>query len=386
MAFSKYLNKSEKNNLVQFASLLGMVEKSIEDIGEIPTTDKEYLRYLRTGRSWLAKAIELRLDNLDDDACRDFLKHTKRIEPILFIPSSQAKKEWALVKEMESTVCIPIDQFQDLYCEVIEKTCKVCVEKDYKKCGMYLPLLENNITAISPDAVDRCPYSYVDNESELKLLEEHKEHLAARKNLDIIDKAEKKLIEIMKERDDLREKVMHLEMEVVKKDGEIDVLQEKATITKKHVKEIEQNVIKQFEDSYEKTLAICADEKAELEKEVKKLKTECELMQSALNTARADEKHFRDATKKVQAECERLSADNERMKKLYETPREKKQMVIGLRGGTEIQGTFTADEVSEIIKGYEKRTRIVLKRAENDVTRYIDMGAAVYIGEVDFNE
>ena len=241
MAFNRYLAKSEKDNFAQFVALLASVENVLESLKGVPSTDKEYLKYLRTGRSWLEKAVNLRLANLDNDAAIDFGKHIQRIEPVVFCPSDRAKKEFKELEKMKSHLHIAMDDFQDMYCFMIEATCKTCVEENYKRCPLYPILMKHDIVAVSPEGI-RCPYSYVDNEEALAELDKMKQWRLAQENLEALDRAEKKLKELICEREELKKQITQHEIDNCKRDGAVLKLREQLDKAVKSLDESEKKL------------------------------------------------------------------------------------------------------------------------------------------------
>lgn len=220
MGFSKYLGRNEKTGFIQFVALQASCENVLRELGERKGIDKEYLRYLRTGRSWMEKAINLRLANLDKDAQLDFQKHIRRVDPVVFIPSSEAKREFRELEKMGNTLHMSLDDFQDWYGEYIEKACKTCAEEEYKACLVYNILVKYDIVAVSPDG-KFCPFSYIDSEEARKELKQGEEHRVAKKNLKVIDQAEKKITELIIERDKPKEKLTQNEIDMCKLEGTI---------------------------------------------------------------------------------------------------------------------------------------------------------------------
>lgn len=172
MAFSKYLSKTEKTSLVPMIALLGLTEEYINKLGEIQSTDKQYLKYLRSAKTFLDKAIELRLQNLEPDAQKNLRKCVLRQEPVCFMASNEAKREAEILEKMQSFIHMSRDDFQDWYGEVIEFTCQDCHKTNHKECPVYQILLNNNIVPVNPMAIDSCPYDYAYEDPELKNFKE----------------------------------------------------------------------------------------------------------------------------------------------------------------------------------------------------------------------
>ncbi len=348
MAMNRYLGKKEKSGFVQFVRLLSSVEEKIDELATVPSTDKQYLKHLRTAKTWLRKAVDLRVSALDDDAKDDLWRQVNRIEPIVFIPSAQAKHELKTLQEAESVVHIPVDDFQDLYCEMIEKTCKVCVEEEYKECAIYRVCIANNIFPPSPEAApDRCPYTYVDNEEALAELDKNTEHRRIRQNIAALDMAKEKVIEKMKECESLRGEVTQKDIEVCKLQGTIEKLerkvQEAGAMNASLQKGIDDDK-KRFQEA-RKQLEENARTIDDLKKERAWLRADVEDMTRQLADYQAKEHQ----------------------------PTSK--LTIYFRGGQTITDTFTKDQIMELYAAYEARKRIEVQMDSKLLV--IDMSAVI---------
>lgn len=348
MAMNQYLGKKEKHGFIQFVSLLGSIEEKIEELSTIPSTDKQYLKHLRTAKTWLRKAVELRVSALDDDAKNDLWRHVNRVEPIVFIPSAQAKHELKTLQEAENVVHIPIDDFQDLYCEMIEKTCKVCVEEGYKECAIYRVCIANNIFPPSPEAApDRCPYTYVDNEEALAELDKNTEHRRIRQNIAALDMAEVRITEKIKECESLRAEITQKDIEVCKLQGTIEKLERKV----------------QEEGAMNASLQRgIADDKKRFQEARQKLEE---------NARTIDE---------LKKERAWLRADVEDMTRQLADYQAKEhqptgKLTIYFRGGQTITDTFTKDQIMELYAAYEARKRIEVQMDSKLLV--IDMSAVI---------
>ena len=348
MAMNQYLGKKEKHGFIQFVSLLGSIEEKIEELSTVPSTDKQYLKHLRTAKTWLRKAVELRVSALDDDAKNDLWRHVNRVEPIVFIPSAQAKHELKTLQEAESVVHIPIDDFQDLYCEMIEKTCKVCVEEGYKECSIYRVCIANNIFPPSPEAApDRCPYTYVDNEEALRELDKNTEHRRIRQNIAALDMAKERVTEKIKECEALRGEITQKDIEVCKLQGTIEKLERKV----------------QEEGALNASLQrAIADDKKRFQEARQKLEENARTI---------------DDLKKERAW---LRADNEDMTRQLADYREKEhqptgKLTIYFRGGQTITDTFTKEQIMELHAAYQSRKRIELQMDSKLLV--VDMSAVI---------
>lgn len=348
MAMNRYLGKHERPMFVQFVKLLEQTENMIAEMASVPSSDKQYLKFLRTARSWLSKAVALRIDVLDDDAKEDLWRQVKRIEPVVFIASAQAKQELKTLRESEDVLHIPADDFQDLYCEMIEKTCKVCVESEYKECAIYRVCIANNIYPPTPQAPsDRCPYTYVDNEEALAELDKNTAHRRIRQNIAALDMAKEKVVEKMKECESLRGEVTQKDIEICKLQGTIEKLERKVQEAGAMNASLQKGI---------------DDDKKRFQEARKQLEENARTI---------------DDLKKERAW---LRADVEDMTRQLADYREKEHQPTGkltlyFRGGQTITDMFTKEQIMELYAAYEARKRIEVQM--DSKLLIVDMSAVI---------
>lgn len=157
---NSYLSRAEKETFVRLTALAGLQEQIINTYSEGNNADKEFLRNLRMAKTYLTKALDRRVNFLDTSASLDLAKQVTRLE-LLFVPSDKAREELKTVKELQSYLHMPLTDFEDWYCEVIEYACKTCSREDYKKCAMRSIMAKYGVFPANPEAKNCCQYSYV---------------------------------------------------------------------------------------------------------------------------------------------------------------------------------------------------------------------------------
>jgi hypothetical protein len=160
MALSRYLSNSEKNTLVHTISLLGLVQGTIQEQKNSKKPDNEYMELLTKAAEYLEKAKTLRMSALEIDAQKDLARRIKSTEPMLFLSSYQAKKEFEEHMKIRTMFHIPMDDLFDLYGAIIERMCKTCRNGNFKKCRLYQFLVKYGIEPYDPDEKKWCPYAY----------------------------------------------------------------------------------------------------------------------------------------------------------------------------------------------------------------------------------
>ena len=76
---NRYLSKPEKVSLTRIMLLVDVLDQVIADYQKAKGVDAEFLKYLRTCRTWGMKALKRRYDFLDLDAAKDFTRHIHHI-------------------------------------------------------------------------------------------------------------------------------------------------------------------------------------------------------------------------------------------------------------------------------------------------------------------
>jgi hypothetical protein len=99
----------------------------------------------------------------------DKTAHVKLIEAIqklqlIFVPTDAARKQFAELAKLKSTVSIDQSDFQDWYEFLIESSCKTCERQDYAECPARRILMKYDVFPYDPGATMRCQYSYVEDQ------------------------------------------------------------------------------------------------------------------------------------------------------------------------------------------------------------------------------
>lgn len=155
-----YLSREEKQNFVRATALVALIEKTIDGYAGAKSTDPAFLKYLRMGRSMVAKALAMRGDALEPEAKEEFAKQVSKLE-FICVPRQQAKKEYSEMLALKTVFPMKVQDFEDWYCAVIETTCKTCHQDGYTDCGIRRILNEYGVYPIDPEAKNKCQYGYV---------------------------------------------------------------------------------------------------------------------------------------------------------------------------------------------------------------------------------
>ncbi|MBR1695474.1 MAG: hypothetical protein IJ709_08760, partial [Selenomonas sp.] len=71
---NSYLSKAEKANMTRLMLLVELMGRVVEDYEKVGNADAEFMRSLRTCKTWGYKAIKRRYDFLEADAAKDFTR------------------------------------------------------------------------------------------------------------------------------------------------------------------------------------------------------------------------------------------------------------------------------------------------------------------------
>lgn len=158
---NRYLSKPEKVSLTRImllVDLMDVVIKTYED--NVKNVDAEFMKDLKTCRTWGKKAIKRRYDFLDVDAAKDFTRHINHMD-IIFVPNDKAQQYHKMVQEMANSICLTADDFEKLYAGFIPKTCGKCHKKAWKKCLIREVFRKYGVETVNNNAKN-CPYSYLE--------------------------------------------------------------------------------------------------------------------------------------------------------------------------------------------------------------------------------
>lgn len=154
-----YLSKDERESFVRLNTLAKIIEVIIRQYETVKSTDKTYLKFLRSAYTWLMKGLELRIEHLEESEKVRFYEQVLKLE-LIFVPSDKAKKEYADLRALKTTFAMSVEDFEDWYSFVIEATCKTCARTDYEECPARKVLSKYGVFPIDPSAKGRCQFSY----------------------------------------------------------------------------------------------------------------------------------------------------------------------------------------------------------------------------------
>ena len=131
---NRYFSRAEKANMTRMMLLIQILDRVIQDYEEkMKDVDADFMKDLRSCRTWGYKAIKRRYDFLDADAAKDFTRHLTHMD-IVFVPNDKAQQYHKIVKDMSGSLVLPIEDFEKLYSGFIPKTCGKCHKKAWKEC------------------------------------------------------------------------------------------------------------------------------------------------------------------------------------------------------------------------------------------------------------
>ncbi|WP_029542884.1 DUF5651 domain-containing protein [Selenomonas sp. AB3002] len=157
---NNYLSKPEKVSMTRIMLLVDLLDQVIADYQKAKGVDAEFMKDLRTCRTWGKKAIKRRYDFLDLDAAKDFTRHIHHMD-IIFVPNDKAQHYYKIVQDMAGAICMNADDFAKLYSGFIPKTCGKCHKKAWKKCLIREIFRKYGVETVNNNAKN-CPYSYLE--------------------------------------------------------------------------------------------------------------------------------------------------------------------------------------------------------------------------------
>lgn len=154
-----YLSRKEKENFVRFTLLEALLDIIIADYAKSKKTDSRFMGDLRRAKTFSTKALDRRMEYLDEDARKDLAAAVERME-LLFVPRNEVKKHYAEVAKLNTHVSLEADDFKDWYEFLIEHACRTCRRTDFKECRVRQILMKYGTYPYNPAARALCQYSY----------------------------------------------------------------------------------------------------------------------------------------------------------------------------------------------------------------------------------
>lgn len=170
-----YFSKTEREMFLRMDILLGQVADIIKAYEATPNPGKEFMKNLRTGRTYLEKALTRRYIGLEPKEMQRFRKMVKNYR-VMLLPSDVARANDRKMQEEMETIVVSLDDFCDWYCVAIPYTCGKCYchgdTKLQAKCQMRKFMEKYDICPVNTHATgDECPYDYLSAGIDLDELE-----------------------------------------------------------------------------------------------------------------------------------------------------------------------------------------------------------------------
>lgn len=160
-----YFSKTERAMFLKLDLLLGTAQTIIDAYEATPSPDKKFMKDLKTGRTFLEKALTRRYVCLNKDDEQRFRK-TVRNYKVTLLPSDIAKANNKRLQEEMETIVMSADDFKDWYCDAIPYTCGKCPyhgsEIKQSKCRMRKFMEKYDIFPVNTHAEGNiCEYDYL---------------------------------------------------------------------------------------------------------------------------------------------------------------------------------------------------------------------------------
>jgi hypothetical protein len=160
-----YFSKTEREMFLKLDLLLGTAQTIIDAYEATPSPDKKFMKDLRTGRTYLAKALTRRYIGLEPKEMQRARKMVKNYR-VLLLPSDIAKANNKKLQEEMETIVMSADDFKDWYCDAIPYTCGKCPyhgsEIKQGKCRMRKFMEKYDIVPVNTHAEGNiCEYDYL---------------------------------------------------------------------------------------------------------------------------------------------------------------------------------------------------------------------------------
>lgn len=159
-----YFSKTEREMFLKLDLLLGLATEIVKTY-EGSNPDKQFMKDLKTGRTFLSKALVRRylcLDEREAQRCKRSVNNYKYV----LVPSDIARANDMKLQSEQDTITIGLDDLMDWYEGAIPLTCGVCPfngdEEAQHDCKMRKFLEKYDIYPINTKATgDYCQYDYI---------------------------------------------------------------------------------------------------------------------------------------------------------------------------------------------------------------------------------
>lgn len=159
-----YFSKTERDMFLKLDMLLGMATEVLRTYEKTPNADKDFMKFLKTGRTYLEKALVRRYLCLDPKEAQRFRRSVSNYKYII-VPSDIARANDIKLQKEQDTLAVGLDDFQDWYDGAIPYICGVCPfygdEESQKVCKMRKFMEKYDIYPVNTHATGNiCQYDY----------------------------------------------------------------------------------------------------------------------------------------------------------------------------------------------------------------------------------
>ena len=158
---NKYLNSQERNYMIKMGAIISMFTDMEKDYKTVKSVDKEFLKYIRTAKTYSEKILKTRMTFMDRDEIEKLIVQVKK-HKVAIAPNDQALKQLKDAEKYNGKVVIEEDDFINLAGWTIEKNCKQCtnIDKEVTDCELKKLWIKYDINCFDSTADVYCPYSY----------------------------------------------------------------------------------------------------------------------------------------------------------------------------------------------------------------------------------
>lgn len=152
----KRLTHKQRLELFQLEAMRAVIESFAKQFDKDCILDKETAKYVKTAISYLEKAINKILGEIDEDEKNKYTRWVRKFR-IAFLDTEKIIDRDA-VKKLErygDKYVLTEEEFLNLAEHAIEVSCKNCNKEDYKNCRFYKVMWELDV---DPQSQEGCPY------------------------------------------------------------------------------------------------------------------------------------------------------------------------------------------------------------------------------------
>lgn len=151
---ARYFTSKDRDHVIKVSTIWGTLNKITEEMAA-HNRPKEWLKALRTAKTWVDKANKLMAAECSDQELLKLWKYYEKFE-VMLLPGHEAKQ----VAKDQDLIMMSRDAVFDLAAEILDLKCDGCQITDHGSCKYRKTMMAAGVVAWEDQDPEICQYYY----------------------------------------------------------------------------------------------------------------------------------------------------------------------------------------------------------------------------------